>query len=182
MSFRILKKWEEKMERNHRIVIIGFLIAIQIILNRFLSIQTMIVRISFGFVPICITAILFGPFYAGVMAAIADILGMMIFPKGMYFPGFTVSAFITGLLYGIFLYRKNIKNMRIFCAVVVVGLFNLVVNSTWLMMLTGKAFIPIFLARIVQFIAMCVLSYFIIKYIAHKINFLKKITIQKTTI
>lgn len=68
------------MNKVNKIVYMGLLIALKVILTRFLSIQTPIVRIGFGFLPIAVAGIMFGPIFAGI-AAIADILGMIIFPK-----------------------------------------------------------------------------------------------------
>ena len=48
------------------------------------------------------------PISAGVAYAIGDILGMMIFPSGSYFPGFTLTAFLTGVIYGVVLYLSLI--------------------------------------------------------------------------
>ena len=92
--------------------ILALLIAMEVILTRFLSIQTPVVRIGFGFLPIVIIAMLYGPVYAGVAAAMADFLGAMLFPIGAYFPGFTFTAFLIGLVYGYFLYKKKPQNIE----------------------------------------------------------------------
>jgi len=88
-----------------QMVIIALLIAIQVVLTRFLSIPTPIVRIDLGFIPIVIIAVLFGPVYAGIAGAMADFIGAMLFPFGPFFPGFTFSAFLIGAAYGLFLYK-----------------------------------------------------------------------------
>ena len=69
------------------IITIAFLIALEIILTRFLSINTPILRMGFGFLPVAMCAILYGPLWAGAAYAIGDILGWMLFPTGPYFPG-----------------------------------------------------------------------------------------------
>ena len=72
------------MRRNStsQLVTIAVFIAIEVILTRFLSIQTPIVRLGFGFLPVAMLAILYGPIWAGVAYAIGDILGMLIWPSG----------------------------------------------------------------------------------------------------
>ena len=66
-----------------KLVQISLLIALQIILTRFCSIQTPIVRIGFGFVPVVIIASMYGPISAGVANGIADIIGaLLIMGKG----------------------------------------------------------------------------------------------------
>ena len=80
-------------------------VALEIVLNRFLSINTHGWKIGFSFVPVALCAILFGPLWAGGVNALADFMGAMLFPIGTYHPGFTVVAFITGMVYGLFLYQ-----------------------------------------------------------------------------
>ena len=88
-----------------KLVEISLLIALEVILTRFCSIYTGVLRIGFGFLPVAIIAMMYGPISAGVAYAIGDILGMMIFPCGSYFPGFTLTAFLTGVIYGVVLYK-----------------------------------------------------------------------------
>ena len=84
-----------------KLVEISLLIALEVILTRFCSINTATLRIGFGFLPIAIIAMMYGPLSAGVAYALGDLLGMMIFPSGSYFPGFTLTAFLTGVIYGL---------------------------------------------------------------------------------
>ena len=86
-----------------KLVEISLLIALEVILTRFCSIYTGVLRIGFGFLPVAIIAMMYGPISAGVAYAIGDILRMMIFPSGSYFPGFTLTAFLTGVIYGVVL-------------------------------------------------------------------------------
>ena len=69
------------MKNNNvkKLVEISLLIALEVILTRFCSINTAILRIGFGFLPIAIIAMMHGPLSAGVAYAIGDLLGMMIF-------------------------------------------------------------------------------------------------------
>ena len=88
-----------------KLVEISLLIALEVILTRFCSINTATLRIGFGFLPIAIIAMMYGPLSAGVAYALGDLLGMMIFPNGSYFPGFTLTAFLTGVIYGLVLFK-----------------------------------------------------------------------------
>ena len=108
-----------------KLVQISLLVALQIILTRFCSIQTPIVRIGFGFVPVVIIATMYGPIYAGVANGIADILGLMLFPSGSFFPGFTLTAILAGVIYGVFLYNKPITWGRIIAASVIINIVQL---------------------------------------------------------
>jgi ECF transporter S component (folate family) len=138
-------------DKIRNILFVGLFISLEVILTRFFSIENGIVRISFEFIPIAISAILFGPVTAGLGAAIADVLGMMIFPKGPYFPGFTFSAFVSGFLYGIVLYKKKITVLRTFVAsVLVIVVCSLILNTIWFIILTDKGAYAIITARLIK--------------------------------
>lgn len=129
---------------------VGLLIGIQIILGRFFSIRTPIVVIGFGFLPIVIAAILYGPVKASLVAGVSDFLGALMFPVGAYFPGFTLTAFVTGAMYGVFLHNKHRTLMRIIVACFVVGSIDLLMNTYWLTILTGKGALVLLPPRMVQ--------------------------------
>ena len=74
------------------LVVMAMLAALQIVLSRFLSINTQITKIGFAFVPIAICAMLFGPLPTVIVAVVADVLGASLFPSGPFFPGFTLTA------------------------------------------------------------------------------------------
>lgn len=132
------------------IVFMGLFIALEVILTRFLSIKTPIVRIGFGFLPIAFSAIMFGPIVGGITGALSDLVGMAIFPSGTYFPGFTLSAFLSGAIYGLFLYKKPFTIIRTGVSVIIIKLFiDLVLNTVWLSILMNKAALAILPTRIV---------------------------------
>ena len=86
----------------------GSLVALEIVLARFCSIQAWNLRIGFSFLPIAMASIRFGPIPAAMAASAADILGAVLFPTtGAYFPGFTLTAFLTGVIFGLCLYRRQ---------------------------------------------------------------------------
>lgn len=138
-------------DKIRNILFVGLFISLEVIFTRFLSVENAIVRVSFEFLPIAISAILFGPVTAGVAAAVADILGMLIFPKGPYFPGFTVSQFLTGFLYGIILYKRKITIARcIAAAVMMIIPVELISKTLWLKILTHNGIYAILPARIIK--------------------------------
>ncbi len=137
--------------KTRNMLFVGLFIALEVILTRFTSVETLTVRISFEFIAIAISAILFGPITAGTAAAIADVLGMIIFPKGPYFPGFTLSAFLSGFLYGIILYKKRITMIRtFFAALVVIVATSLILNTIWLIFLYGNAAYADLVSRLIK--------------------------------
>jgi ECF transporter S component (folate family) len=159
----ILKRGGYIMKAQKKFVFIGLFIAIDILLTYVFSIQTPIIRISFGFIPVALSAMLFGPVLGGITGALSDILGMLIFPKGAYFPGFTVSAFLSGFIYGIFLYKKHVSVIRISIASIInIVLIDMVLNSLWLSILMAKGFLGILLPRIIKSLIMFPIQVFLI--------------------
>ena len=153
------------------------MIAISVVLTRFCSINTPIVRIGFGFLPCALMGIMYGPLWAGAGYAIADILGMVIFPNGAYFPGFTLTAFLTGLVFGFF-YRKGevtLKTSIVPNLIVCFGL-NLILDTVWLMILMGQGFWALLPARIIKCAVMFVIQTVMIPLVWNKIMLRTPIT------
>lgn len=152
------------------LVIMAFLIALEIVLTRFCSINTPILRIGFGFLPVAMTGIMYGPLWAGICYAIGDVLGMLIFPSGAYFPGFTLTAFLTGFIFGLFLYRKDItwKKCLLPCAVVIIGC-NFLLDTYWLTILMGQGFIALLPTRILKCVVMFPIQVILIPFIWNRI-------------
>ncbi len=44
-----------------------------------------------------------------MITTLADLIGATLFPAGPFFAGFTLSAFLTGLIYGLILYKREKK-------------------------------------------------------------------------
>ncbi len=154
---------------TQKLVVIAFLIAIEVILTRFCSIQTDILRIGFGFLPIAVAGIMFGPLWAGAAYAIGDILGMLIFPSGAFFPGFTLTAFLTGCTYGLFLHKKMPSFKTIVVPVLIVCMvLNLFLDTLWLSILYGQGYLFIFPARIVKCALMMPIQLLLIKIVWQK--------------
>ena len=98
--------------------VIGILVAMEIILARF-SIHTWNLKIGFSFVPIVVAAILYGPIAGGLVGAIGDVISAILFPVGAYFPGFTLTAFLTGAVFGWF-FRKKVSVLNVVFSVLMV--------------------------------------------------------------
>lgn len=132
------------------IVLMGLMIALQITFSRFLSIQTWNLKISFGFLPLVITAILLGSAEAGIVGALADFLGTIIFPTGPYFPGLTLTALITGVVWGIF-FHKKVTFLRVICAAAINNfIFSMLLNGYWISILYGSPYMGILQVRLPQ--------------------------------
>ncbi len=152
-----------------KVTTIALLIAVEIILSRFLGISTPIMKISLSFIPLSLTAMLYGPLYSAFAAAASDFIGALLFPVGMYFPGYTLTAFLTGMTYGVFLYKRKTKWACIITAAIAVNIcWRLGLNSFWVYMTTGKAVIAIMLPRIMKNMLMIPIETVVIKLLREK--------------
>jgi ECF transporter S component (folate family) len=139
------------LKKTSTMIYMALFIALNVVFTRFLSIQTPIIRIGFGFLPISLCSIMFGPITGGITGAAADIIGMAIFPSGAYFPGFTLSAFVEGAIYGLVLHKKQISAVRTSLAVaLIIILVDSIMNTYWLSIITGKAAMALLIPRLVK--------------------------------
>ncbi|MBQ8337608.1 MAG: folate family ECF transporter S component [Oscillospiraceae bacterium] len=94
------------------------------------------VNVTFFFLPIAVGAMCLGPLPAAAIGGIADILGCLIMPTGPYFPGFTINAAITGLVYGAFFKGQKPKLWKIIIArLVLMIVVDLILTPLWLHLL-----------------------------------------------
>ena len=161
-----------KIKHNTRMLVhLSILLTIEIVLSRFFSISTPIVKISFAFVPLALCGILYGPVWAGVLGGLADLLGANLFPVGMYFPGFTLSGALSGVVYGLFLYKRRcpLGNIAVlvFLQRIVIGLG---LSTYWLTFLTDVPFTVLFTTRILQAIILIPLQIVVLRAITEKIS------------
>lgn len=147
------------------LTILGLLVAVDIVLSRFLSISAWNIKIGFSFVPIALAAILYGPLAGGLVAAVGDFLGAVLFPIGPYFPGFTFTAFLTGMVFGLFLHKK--QNLRNIAGAVLVNqlIMSLLLNTLWISILYGSPFLPLLETRVFQAVLLGVVQFVVIRMV-----------------
>ena len=166
------------------LVVLAMLTAMEIVLNRFLSINTPILKIGFNFVPVAIAAMLYGPLGGAIVGGLGDYIGAILFPIGQYFPGFTVTAILTGVVLGLFLH-KDVESSKWFTlrTAVAVGINNLILslflNTYWLYYLyigTEKAapYWDILVPRFVQCAILIPVQFAVILAIAPAIHHFKQ--------
>lgn len=87
-------------------------------------------------------------------------IGATLFPFGAFFPGFTVTAGLVGLIYGLFLHQKGegfhgrALWLRVVGASLCASLTRLVLNSVWLYIMYGKGLFGMLPARFTETICM----------------------------
>ena len=146
---------------------LAILVALEVVLSRFLSINLWSNKIGFAFVPIAVTAMLYGPVTTGVTAAVADLIGALLFPSGAFFPGFTLTAFHNGMVFSLAFHNKQTAP-RILLAVVIRELgFSLFLNTLWLSIMYSSPYWPLLTtARLWQCLIMVPVQFTVILVIS----------------
>ena len=90
-----------------------------------------------------------------IFGAAMDILTFIVRPTGPFFFGFTVSSILTGILFGVVLYKKPLSLKRIIVANIIhLILINILLNTFWLTMLLGKGFFVLLPLRALKAVIM----------------------------
>lgn len=120
-------------------------------------------EISFSTLALAACAFTYGPFMSGLAGIICDNIKYFLNPSGPYMPLFGINEILTGVIYGLFFYKKEITLKRvIFARLCVVLICNMLLTPLWLHMLYGDAFIVYFTARIVKNIVMFPIDVFLL--------------------
>ena len=134
------------------IVFCGVMGALSVVLSFVGSIRiNPYMKIGVSEIPNLMIDYLMGPVVGGVFGAVMDFLKFLIHPDGSFFPGFSLSAAVAAVIFGIFLYKKKITFWRLLISEILVKLIvNIGMNTLWLDMLYGKGFLAILPHRIVS--------------------------------
>lgn len=150
------------MSKNKKIILSALLLSVLIILSRFLSVKTPIVTISFAFVPTMLCAIWMGSKWTILINVLGDLIGATLFPFGSFFIGYTITTAVAGLIYGLLLYKKEEDTYTekqfiirvILSSILVTVIANIGLNTLWLSITKGKAFIVLITSRLIKEIIM----------------------------
>ena len=142
---------QKKNSLLFKIVMSGVLIALNVILERFVAYSVWNQTVSLGFITVAFAASFLGLPYAVAVAGLGDLIGALLFPFGSYFVGFTITNCIYGLILSLFLY-KNATVINVTLAVFVNKLIcSLGLNTLWISLLYRggiDAFPAVFITRI----------------------------------
>lgn len=139
------------LKRPQNAAVCAMLIAINVILGYFSIPFSSYLRVGFGFITAPAAAFLFGPFVGGAVALLSDIVSFIIKPTGAFLFTYTLNTGIAGMIYGMFLYRKNLTFGRVLlCKLTVILAVNIILNSIALAPTAANGLIGIFPARLIK--------------------------------
>ena len=127
-----MKRNQNGIFSTRNLILMAALIAMQIILARFLSIQASdILRISFESVPIVLAGMWLGPLSGAIVALIADILGTVLSGYGIWFPPIALGPVLVGVISGLstkYVFHSDLsstkESWKVILTVIVIGIIN----------------------------------------------------------
>ncbi len=152
---RLLTIWRESLHELRNIQVMtccGILAALAVALKFVASIDIgEYIRIGFSDMPGVAVSVLFGPAVGSIFWGMLDIIKYIVAPNGPFFPGFTISAVINGMLFGFFLYKRTLTIGNVLLAQLFSKLLiSMGLNTYWLSVLYGNAYFVMLPARIVS--------------------------------
>lgn len=157
------------------LVYISLLIAVNIVFSKFLCLRLGIIYLSFSFIAIVFATLKYNYFVAAIVASIADILRTIVFgTNGFYFPGYTLSCFLIGIVGGLCLSKLSLKRIIIY-AICTQIFFSLILNTYWTSVITGKTFWIFVPKRVLQTIIMIFIKILTVHYLFFKRRLHEKI-------
>lgn len=164
-----------ELKNVRSLVLAALLITIKLILDLFTIQITPVMHLSFEFLATTSIGMLFGPIVGAICGGMSDVINYIINPKGMFFPGFTISSMLEGIIYGVVLYKKKITITRCILAnLTVVIIIDILLNTFWLSLLYGKSFYLLFPARTLKNITMIPINVTMMYFILKLVNKIEK--------
>lgn len=140
------------MENTKKIAISAMLIAFDVIFTRVFALNTPLAKLGLGFAAVAVCAMLYGPWWAAGTSALGDLIGSLLFPTGAYFPGFSVTAAMTGVIFGLALYGRRARFADCFFAALAnQAIVTLLLNTAMISLVFGPPFMPLLVTRLAQF-------------------------------
>lgn len=97
--------------------------------------------LGIGYLVFSVIAMLYGPIVGTSIGLCSDIIGYIVKPNGVFFLGYTLSAMLSGFVYGLCLYRTRISFMKCLFARIFVNLFvNTILGTLWWWIINDHSF------------------------------------------
>ena len=142
-----------QLKNVRMLTLAGIITAASIVLESFpIYLLGTSLKIYFSFLVISLGCYVYGP-AVGILVGFAnDTLGFLISSFGEpYFPGYLITAMLSGLIYGTLLYRQRITVLRLGVVRLVINYgSNVLLGSVWKAMLYGKGYYYYFTTGLVK--------------------------------
>lgn len=133
------------------LVFAGLTIALSTVLGSIYIPVGLNLRITFVFLVLVFGSMLFGPVVGLATGLAYDLISFLLFPSGIFFPGYTLSTMLEFFIYGLFLYRCQISVLRIFLMKLIVDFaIHVGFGSLWSKILFGRGYYYYFAKSIIK--------------------------------
>ena len=102
-----------ELKDTHMLVFAALMIALRLVMKQISIPITPALRINTSYFVNALGAMVFGPVFAIICAAITDVLGYIIRPDGVYFLPFILTEIGGSLVFALYLYRAKVTTTRI---------------------------------------------------------------------
>lgn len=131
--------------KNVRVLALaGMVAALAIILESFpIYLLGQSLKIYFSFIVVSLGCACYGPLVGMGVGAVIDTLGFLLSSYGEpYFPGYLITAMLSGLIYGVMLYRRRPTIWRLIAVRLLINYGNnVLLGSVWKSVLYGKGYL-----------------------------------------
>ena len=159
-----------KFKSTQTLAVCGMLIALEVVLRWLGEWASPNNNYTLAFIAAAVAAYLYGPIAAAAVHGLGDLLKAILIPRGAPHLGFTLTAVLIGLTFGLFLYRKY-SWWRIGGAVLTSQvLFSLLLNTYWLSTLMTKGFVALLPTRLPQMIVMTAIQLVVLPLILPQVK------------
>ena len=129
-----------------RLTSMAILIALQIVLARFLGIQVSEgLRVSFESIPIILAGIWLGPMAGFIVGFLSDLFGTLISGYGIYFPPLALTPILNGVLPGLcylYIFKENMNFVKCIVMIVVTEIITSILLGTYTLTWYYQLFVP----------------------------------------
>ena len=148
-----------KKNLTKQLCALALLIAVGVVLGRLVPVLSVWnAKIEFSFVAVMLAACIAGPIGGMVTGALIDFIGAILLPTGAYFPGFTATAALTGLVFGLLLYKKCNLGRIVIAVLSTQIVCGFLLNTLFISILYTKAFTVMLVTRAIQVVVMSVIE------------------------
>lgn len=141
---------------TRQMTLASMLIALQVVLGKLSVGDPNVLKVGLGFMATALIGYYLGPWTGGLAMVINDLISNTILSSGtLFFPGFTFSAFVSGVIAGMFLYNQKVTWQRAlvyeFFQILVT---NVIFTTLWVYLMslssssTGRTFMALLTIRL----------------------------------
>ncbi len=165
--------WRSPKLTTRTMTLAAFLIALNVVLAKLSVGSDSLVKFSFGFIATILIGYFLGPWLGGVTKILFDLIANTILATGaQFFIGYTLTAFIAGMIAGMFLHDHKLSWQRLAAyEAVQILITNIFFNTLWIHVLYHAPWVALLAVRgpknLIMFPIEVILGFMVLKSVEH---------------